>query len=45
MSYDPVSKVNIMVCHSGICLLTFGAGAITVLEKNTQVTMIKQSAA
>lgn len=27
--YDPISKVNIMVCHDGICLLTFAVGAIT----------------
>lgn len=27
--HDPISKVNIMVCRSGICLLTFAVGAIT----------------
>lgn len=29
ISYDPICKVNIMVCHSGICQLTFPVGAIT----------------
>lgn len=44
VSYDPVPKVNIMVCHSDTCLLTFTVGATT--KHITQTTkMIKTEAA